>query len=131
MKKYILLIALFIASIGNSQVVISNGEVSEGGEIQPITSSTSLPENFTWKILEDSTINCFVQNGEKLMDILVWRIHGVMDRGDVTTYFVKSDDGSEFYLDFLEEGKSVIIFDILDKSYSLMEGEGVYYNHLN
>ena len=127
MKKYLSIIALFISFLSWSQVTIENGHVDLKGDFV-FESSTALKENFTWKVVEsDTTINCFMQNGEDLVDILVWKLGSIEVGEEVTRYLVTSKKGIAYYLDFLNDGKSVIIFNTSNLQYSIMEGEGVFY----
>jgi len=128
MKKYLSIIAvLFISFLSYSQVIIENGHVGMEGDFV-FESSTALKENFTWKTVKsDSTMNCFMQDGEDLVDILVWKLGSIEVGEEVTRYLVTSNKGVYYYLDFLNNGKSVIIFNTENLQYSIMSGEGVFY----
>jgi hypothetical protein len=127
MKNFLSILILFISFLSFSQVTIENGHVGDGGDFV-FESVAALDENFTWKIIaSDSTMNCFMQDGENLVDILVWNLANVEIGEEVTRYLVVSKDGVNYYLDFLNDGKSVIIFNTESFEYSIMEGAGVYY----
>lgn len=128
MKKYLSIILILISFIGYSQANIENGYVSEAGEFV-FDYETEMAENFTWKLFkEDSTINCFIQSpSNTLLETLEWKVVDVDLTDAVIRFIVISKIGDEYYLDFLNGGKSVIIFNTQTLSYSIMKGDGVYY----
>lgn len=128
MKKYIfILVCLIYSFISYSQVTIEHGYLSDKG-IFEFESSSSLKENFTWKLLRsDSTVSCFVHNDKNFIETLSWKFMDVTYKEDITRFLVRASSGDIYYIDFLKDGKLVLILNAKDNKYSAMVGDGVRY----
>ena len=129
MKKYIILILCTLTAYTLfSQATIESGHLNSNG-VYEFESSSKLKETFTWKYLKsDSTVNCFIQKtNNEYVDVLSWRFIDVDIKDESTTFLVKSKDGILYFIDFLKDGKLVVILNTETDDYSAMTGDGVYY----
>jgi hypothetical protein len=126
MKKLILsIIIVFLALLAFSQATVETGHVDKHGSLF-FDKKSSFKNDFLW-IIDDTLITCHIYEVDTIVEMLAWKIREAIP-GDLTDrYLVSNYSEKDFILDFKNEGKSVIILNEQTKSFSIMEGEGVYY----
>lgn len=126
MKKFILsIILLFLVTFGFSQATIENGHVADNGSFV-YEGKTNLLNDFIW-VIDDSLVTCHVYEEDTIVEMLAWKIRETIEGDLANRYLVSNYSDKDFILDFKNGGKSVIILNEQTLSFSIMEGEGVYY----
>lgn len=128
MKRFILSLLVSLPLLVFSQVTIENGRIDEKGNFE-FKDKVTLSSDFTWSITDDiKSLVCEVYEDDTVqVDYLMWDIDDILSDTLVYRYVVHSKDGRKFIIDFLKGGSSVIILNDETLQYSVMEGEGVYY----